>query len=231
MYSFFRFPSTPHLAWLSPSEPREDKVLSETERRDFLSCILTVEEKIDGANVGISFCEKGELKAQNRGNYIDSGGQNHPQFNNLWPWIYERQHLFQAHLPKECIIFGEWTALKHSQFYTNLPDWFIGFDVYDRDVNRFYSVVKRNLLFEKLEITPVAKILAGKVSQEKVVSLLNTLKSVYGNPQVEGLYLRIDDGAWLDRRAKLVRPDFVQAIGVHWKKQRLVQNLKRSDTT
>lgn len=226
MDSFFRFPSTPHLAWLSPQESREDKVLSEAERKSFLSQTVTIEEKIDGANVGISWNEQSTLQAQNRGSYIDSGGQNHPQFNELWPWIYERQHLLQAHLPKECIVFGEWSALKHSQYYTDLPDWFIGFDVYDRKVGRFYSVAKRNVLFNKLQITPVIEIQSGKVTLEGLVSLLDTLKSDYGNPQIEGLYLRIDDGLWLSRRAKLVRPDFVQAIKDHWKKQRLVHNLK-----
>ena len=55
MNSFFKFPSTPHLAVLENSNIRDDKVLSKEERELFLQHNVYVEEKIDGANLGISF--------------------------------------------------------------------------------------------------------------------------------------------------------------------------------
>ena len=42
--SFFKFPSTPHLAALPDVDIREDKVLSESERFDFLRHSLVVKE-------------------------------------------------------------------------------------------------------------------------------------------------------------------------------------------
>ena len=48
--SFFRFPHTPHLAWLGPGQPRDDKVLSPIETRAFLTGDVVVEEKVDGAS-------------------------------------------------------------------------------------------------------------------------------------------------------------------------------------
>ena len=72
MTDFFRFPRTPHLAWLGPVTPRADKVLSPQEARDLLSRELIVEEKVDGANLGFSVDTSGALRAQNRGNYLDT---------------------------------------------------------------------------------------------------------------------------------------------------------------
>jgi hypothetical protein len=33
---------------------------------------------------------------------------------------------------------------------------------------------------------------------------------------MEGLYLRRDSALWLEQRAKLVRPEFLQSIEEHW---------------
>ena len=54
---FNKFPSTPHLALLGGVGVRDDKVMSEFERCEFLRHELVVEEKVDGANLGISFDE------------------------------------------------------------------------------------------------------------------------------------------------------------------------------
>ena len=65
---FFRFPRTPHLAWLGDALPRDDKLLSASEARALLAEDVAVEEKLDGANLGISVGADGKLRAQNRGN-------------------------------------------------------------------------------------------------------------------------------------------------------------------
>ena len=49
---FFRFPHTPHLAWLGRDIPRDDKVLAPSEAKALLSDDVTVEEKLDAANNG-----------------------------------------------------------------------------------------------------------------------------------------------------------------------------------
>lgn len=67
MTTFFRFPHTPHLAWLGASKPRADKVLDAEELRTFLASTVVVEEKIDGANLGFSIDGHGKLRGQNRG--------------------------------------------------------------------------------------------------------------------------------------------------------------------
>ena len=60
---FYKFPSTPHLALLGEVAVRDDKVMSKFERDEFLTHELVVEEKVDGANLGISFDESGNIRA------------------------------------------------------------------------------------------------------------------------------------------------------------------------
>lgn len=61
---FFRSPHTPHLAWLGEGQPRDDKVLPSEEADALLAGEVVVEEKVDGANVGFSTTEDGELRLQ-----------------------------------------------------------------------------------------------------------------------------------------------------------------------
>lgn len=69
MNEFFRFPP-PHLAWPGQADPRDDKVLAAEETTDLLSGDVVLEEKVDGANLGFSLSPEGELRAQNRGQYL-----------------------------------------------------------------------------------------------------------------------------------------------------------------
>ncbi len=70
MSDFFRFPHTPHIDWLGEGMPRDDKVLNNAEVEAILAQPLRIEEKLDGANLGISMRASGELRAQNRGQYL-----------------------------------------------------------------------------------------------------------------------------------------------------------------
>ena len=70
MPEFFRFPQTPHLAWLGQGTPRDDKLLSPDEVRQLLASEVLVEEKLDGANLGFSIGPDGAVRAQNRGQYL-----------------------------------------------------------------------------------------------------------------------------------------------------------------
>ena len=69
MPHFFRFPHTPHIAWLAPGCPRDDKVLSTAEATALLAGPVVLEEKLDGANLGFSVAPDGRVRAQNRGQY------------------------------------------------------------------------------------------------------------------------------------------------------------------
>ena len=92
---FVKFPTTPHLLWLGTTPARADKVFARHEAESFLRLPVIVEEKVDGANLGISFDAHGNLLAQNRGNLLQRGVKD--QFAPLWVWLSEHEtRLFDA---------------------------------------------------------------------------------------------------------------------------------------
>ncbi len=209
---FFKFPFTPHLATLDGVDIRGDKVLSEFERDEFLQHNLVVEEKVDGANIGVLFNNDGNIRVQNRGAYLHLPGSG--QWRKLGDWLAPRtDDLFES-LANRYILFGEWCYAQHSVFYDRLPDWFLGFDIYDKQTGRFWSVVRRDELFKKLKIAQVPTIAQGRFTLEDLKRLLS--KSKLGPQPAEGLYLRVEQEDWLAQRAKLVRPAFIQSIDRHW---------------
>ncbi|MGE0809244.1 MAG: RNA ligase family protein [Immundisolibacter sp.] len=222
MTDFFRFPHTPHLAWLGPGVPRDDKVLAPAEAQALLAGEVVVEEKLDGANLGLSLAPDGRLRAQNRGQYLYEPHAG--QFARLPAWLAQHEASLREVLMPELILFGEWCAYTHSIPYTALPDWFIGFDVYDRASQRFWSLARRNALLQRSGIPAVPEVAQGRLTLATVKRLLEETPSACGAPRVEGLVLRRDVGDWCAARAKLVRADFVQAIDTHWSRRAPAHN-------
>jgi len=221
MTAFFRFPHTPHLAWLGERQPRDDKVLAPDEVRELLSDDVLVEEKIDGANLGFSVDEHGTLRAQNRGTYLSlDDGQG--QWKPLKRWLAPRAEDLAEALFPDLMLFGEWCYAVHSVRYTRLPDWFLTFDVYDRVSGQFWSVARRDALASTLGLAVVPRLGAGRFDLLQLEALLGNSRLADG--PAEGLYVRRDVGEHLVARAKLVRGEFVQAIDQHWSKKALVPN-------
>ena len=208
---FFRFPHTPHVAWLGQGQPRDDKVLTPGEAKEVLANDLVVEEKVDGANVGFSVDEEGDLQVQNRGSLL-SHGTCHPQFSPLWRWLQPKQDLLAEALFPDLMLFGEWCYAVHSIRYTRLPDWFLAFDVYDRSKGTFWSVPRRDELVHRLGISLVPKLGAGRFDLPGLRKLLVASQLTEG--AAEGLYVRRDEGERLVARAKLVNREFTQALSL-----------------
>jgi ATP-dependent RNA circularization protein (DNA/RNA ligase family) len=224
---FYKYPSTPHLAVLDNVVVRNDKVLDPEKRDNFLKADLIVEEKVDGANLGISFDESGNLRCQNRGNYLY-----HPymgQWKKLPEWLASRTDTLFDNLGDRYILFGEWCYAQHSVFYDKLPDWFLSFDLYDKEKSEFLSYSKRNTFCKKLGLYEVPVLKCGHFTLPELQNMLSV--SVLGSRQAEGIYMRYDEGSWLGSRAKLVRPQFIQSQEVHWSKKELRVNSLRETST
>lgn len=217
---FFKFPSTPHLALLGDIDVRGDKVMSESERNDFLCHELIVEEKVDGANLGISFDSEGNIRAQNRGAYLHLPGTG--QWKKLATWLAPRIDILFEQLTDQYILFGEWCYAQHSVIYDRLPDWFLGFDVYDKSIARFFSSTRRDEMFQAISISQTPKVNQGRFTLAQLTELL--LQSQIGSTPAEGLYLRFDQGDWLVQRAKLVCPAFIQSVEQHWSRSAIKAN-------
>jgi len=222
MSDLFRFPHTPHLAWLGEGSPRDDKVLSRKEAGALLASWVRVEEKVDGANLGLSLGADGRLRAQNRGQYLE-----HPhngQFSRLPAWLAMHETPLVAALGDSLMLFGEWCAARHSVVYESLPDWFLPFDVYDRALGRFWCANRRDQFCEQLGLRCVPTIFRGEISLQDLITLVETRQSRFGNAPLEGVVVRQDEDGFLKDRAKLVRPSFTQAIGDHWRRRAIVWN-------
>jgi ATP-dependent RNA circularization protein (DNA/RNA ligase family) len=226
MTDFFRFPHTPHLAWLGTSQPREDKVLSPSEAENLLTHSVVVEEKVDGANVGLSVGPTGALLAQNRGSYIPLEAAP-GQFKPLKRWLAPRAQELESVLRDNLILFGEWCYAVHSIYYTDLPDWFLAFDVYDKSKKEFWGVERRDELAARLELACVPCRGRGRYSLLDLTGLLS--HSDLTNSAPEGIYIRQEENGRAVARAKLVRPEFVQMIGEHWARRALQVNSLASD--
>lgn len=219
---FFRFPHTPHLAWLGEGSPRDDKVLSSHEVAELLAAEVVIEEKLDGANVGLSLAPDGSLRAQNRGQYLAEPHAG--QFARLPAWLAQHGEGLRSVLASNLIVFGEWCAARHSLDYAALPDWFLLFDVYDRTAERFWSTPRRNALAQAAGLATVPQVLQGKTTITALKQLVATKPSQYREGTLEGVVIRRESADWCEARAKLVRPDFTQAIDTHWRKRALEWN-------
>jgi hypothetical protein len=221
MTAFFRFPHTPHIAWLGDGQPRDDKVLAPHDARELLLHEVVVEEKVDGANLGFSVDERGVLRAQSRGAYLDLDAPKE-QFKPLRRWLKAHADALADALFPDLMLFGEWCYAVHSVRYTRLPDWLLAFDVYDRASGHFWSAARRDALASTLGLAVVPRLGAGRFELPELEALLGNSRLTDG--PAEGLYVRHDVGERLVARAKLVRSEFVQAIEEHWSRKALVPN-------
>lgn len=216
---------------------RDDLLLGPEGVRLFYSgCVVEIQEKVDGANLGVSLGPDYSLRFQNRSHFVSSSSAT--QWKGLE--TLEARHGAELRMlllsdplgegddqdlpPGRLVLYGEWMPALHSVHYDKLPGYFLVFDLFDRLHGRFYSRKRLRAHLRRhttLPLTPrVCRIpLAGPETLRPLLDSPSQFRRDGG--YLEGVYLRIDDGDWLKLRAKLVRPDFIQNIneGVHWTQQ------------
>lgn len=161
--SFFKFPRTRHLFDAGGSGvSRDDLLMDASEEKRFYSTrqqqiLVAVEEKVDGANLGISIGSDMKVYVQNRSHYVNS--KTHRQFSALDSWLAEHSSsLYDVLEPERHVLFGEWLHAKHSIHYKELPGYFLAFDIYDKKTNQFYSWRERNRLLESSTNIPTVRL-------------------------------------------------------------------------
>jgi hypothetical protein len=92
---------------------------------------LIIEEKVDGANSGISFDATEHLLLQSRGHYL-AGGPREAQFTLFKQWAATHAETLYCALGDRYIAYGEWLYSKHTVFYDRLPHFWMEFDILDR---------------------------------------------------------------------------------------------------
>ena len=187
--TLFKFPRTRHLFDAGGSGvSRDDLLLDEGEEAVFYSGrsagsrargrrpgrLVCIEEKVDGANLGISVGEDLQLRVQNRSHFVNS--KTHAQFSTLESWLEENSGtLYELLESKNLVLFGEWLYAKHSIHYTRLPGHFMAFDIFDRSAGKFFSWRERNRQLEGTGIPVVRRISETTIDGRKDVSLFTLL--------------------------------------------------------
>jgi len=213
-HQIIKFPRTRHVVNLGAAT-RDDLIMAEGEQKKYLNNPIYVEEKVDGANLGISI-HNNQIHLQNRSHYITS--KYHEQFKSIDKWLYQHsQDLWTVLEPDRHILYGEWMYACHSIPYERLPGYFIAFDLYDQYEGKFWS---RRRLEEVLSTTQIPIVPLMEHKTFKTAAELKALvqrQSQFHDGRVEGAYCRImdDKNEWLAGRAKIVRTDFL-AGNEHW---------------
>jgi hypothetical protein len=248
-----KYPRTPHLegSRLQPGDEGYEHV----PYKELAGCYIVGEEKLDGANSGISFSEAGELMLQSKGHYLVGGGRER-QFNILKAWARAHENWLMERLEDRYVMYGECMTKKHSVWYDFLPHHFLEFDVWDRKQGIYLSTAARAELLADGPVLPVPVVYAG-TAPKKLADLLAHLKPSLAKTNrwqenfeetvkreqldvakawkqcdksnfAEGLYLKVEQDGETVGRFKWVRADFVQAIiksDKHHSEQPFVPNL------
>lgn len=126
---------------------------------------VVLEEKMDGANCGVSFGPNDELLLQSRGHFLTGGGGER-HFNLLKEWAVCHQDALRDVLGQEYIMYGEWMYAKHSVFYDRLPHYFLEFDLYERSTQQFLSTKKRGDVLKSIPVVSVPVLFEGVVDPD-----------------------------------------------------------------
>jgi len=251
MAEFHKYVRTPHIRGSRFQHGDED--LEAVSFDELKGKHLVIEEKVDGANAGISFSPKGELLLQSRGHYL-RGGPREKHFNVLKQWSScHKERFFQA-LGTRYVMYGEYLYAKHTYFYDALPHYFMEFDVLDTHENVFLGTDSRSLLLMGLGIVPVLVLGQGRfdsvddirkfigrsnfITKNRRDNLITAAQQAGVEPDVavkhtdmssdmEGLYIKWEEDGLVKGRYKFVRETFTNSImdqEDHWLNRPIIEN-------
>jgi hypothetical protein len=249
---FYKYPRTPHIEGSCQQQGDEDLNLISFSMLANKEVIIT--EKVDGANVGISFNHSGQLLLQSRGHYL-TGGYRERQFNLFKQWAYSHSLALAKVLGIRYILYGEWLYAKHTIFYNNLPHYFLAFDLFDQQNQEFLATEIRQDLLRDFSLTFVPILFKGKLKSPQQLTALITQSNfireghleqlrIMGrernlneslilqqtDPSIlrEGLYIKVEEKGIVQHRYKYVRQSFSNTIlsgDTHWLNRPIIPNL------
>jgi ATP-dependent RNA circularization protein (DNA/RNA ligase family) len=212
MKPILKYPRTSHLAGSAQQAGDEDLRIAAWS--ELAGRFVVIEEKLDGANAGVSFSE-GDLMLQSRGHALSGGGRER-QFDLFKRWAHWHQEVLRRVLGERYVMYGEWLYARHTIPYDWLPHFFLEFDVWDREAAEFLSTERRRTLLYGTPVVSVPVLHAGAITALEPLIGRSTAST---SEQMEGLYLKVEEVGRVAARCKFVRPGFLQAVeasGEHW---------------
>lgn len=237
MNRIFKYPRTQHIEGSGIQKGDED--LDVVPLREFAGRYLVVEEKMDGANCAVSFDEDGRLQLQSRGHYL-TGGEREKQFHLLKTWAHRYMLELGEALTERYVMYGEWLYAKHTVFYTDLPHYFMEFDILDKTNGTFLSTERRQDFLRQLPFVVSVKVLhtgaihsmqalkhligpshfikqdqqvlLRQLCTERGLDVTRALQETETSGLMEGLYIKVEERDTVQERYKYVRGGFLQTI-------------------
>lgn len=246
-----KYPRTPHLqgSRLQPG----DEDLRQRRFSEIAGRHVVLEEKIDGANCAISFTQDGDLRLQSRGHFL-TGGAHEKHYDLLKQWgAVHKDRLYEV-LGDRYIMYGEWMYAKHSIYYDLLPNYFMEFDILDRETDRFLDTPSRHALISGLPVSSCPVLASGEFNRvEDIVARLGDSRYISSDHiehlrqeaeklgldadricretdaarTMEGIYIKVEEGGQVVDRMKYVRASFLQTVEEsqsHWLDRPIVPN-------
>lgn len=252
MEQIYKYPRTRHLE--GSREQLGDEDLKCIKLNEIKGKYLVLEEKVDGANCGISFNGDGKMFLQSRGHFL-SGGYGERQFDlwKLWAGCFEDR--LRCLLGNRYIMYGEWLYAKHTVFYDRLPHYFLEFDIFDKEKQRFFSTRKRREFLSEAPFIHSVRVLTQGYFKTlgDIEKWIGPSLFISGKPEqsflaqckksgadsglatrqtdlsgiMEGIYIKVEDGDYVTERLKFVRGSFLNTIldsESHWLDRPIIAN-------
>lgn len=255
MNAIRKYPRTRHLVGsrLQPGDEDLDAMpMSELKDKH-----VVIEEKMDGANCGVSFGADYALLLQSRGHYL-TGGPRERQFDLLKQWAGTLADRLLDQLTDRFVMYGEWMYAKHTVYYDALPHYFMEFDILDTETGEFLDTPRRAELLADVPVKPVKVLFAGAFPGEEYLrALVDKSHFITSNAPVqfredvarlgwdveravrqtdlsgvmEGLYVKVEEAGAVTERYKFVRAEFLQVVTAdgNWQDRPLIPNRLAQD--
>lgn len=220
-----KYNRTYHFPW-SPGGTSDDKIATTIDRL-IGKHPLVITEKMDGSNTS--------LEADGCFARTHSGPPAHRSFHGL----KALHSIVKNKIPQGVQLFGEWCYAKHSIEYSELPGYFMLFNVREFIGDRAFwmSWAEVKLWAEEIGVPTVPVLFEGSIQTEaelkELVESLMIQPSACGGIR-EGVVVRLScefpDSEFSESVMKCVRANHVQTTE-HWKNQEIIRNkLKALDS-
>ena len=194
------------------------KNLDNNQLKHLLTGEMIVEEKMDGANVGIIRHKKG-FALQRRGGLV--GESEHEQFSFFNNWAHQQNYDKIMSLPIGVLLYGELLYAVHTLRYDKLPDFVLIFDV--KQNGRWLNYDDRKKLCDDHKFKMVPLLGRGTYTKLDLIKMVPKA-SAYG-PVAEGIVVKryAKHGYF---RGKIVKSEFIKAMeeSEHWNTKPIEKN-------
>ncbi len=252
MEQIYKYPRTRHLE--GSREQLGDEDLKCVKYDEIRGKYLVLEEKVDGANCGVSFSGDGKMFLQSRGHFLN-GGYGERQFDLFKLWAGCIEDRLRRVLGDRYVMYGEWLYAKHTVFYDRLPHYFMEFDIFDKKEERFFSTEKRREFLSEVPFIRSVRVLTEGYCEElgPIEKWIGPSLFISGDAErsfraqcqkgradvglavrqtdltgiMEGIYIKVEEGDYVTDRLKFVRGSFLNTIldsESHWVNRPIVAN-------